>query len=303
MKSNKIKYLGCFVGATKPDFMLGMVKTVVDYGATSFMFYSGPPQSFRRTPTDQFKLDQAREYLAQHDLGDLGNNYVVHAPYLINLANGDEQKRKRSFELFLSELIRTYELGAKYFVLHPGSALNVKDKTQALDYLAAELNKAISMTKDTVICLETMADKGQQICSKFEDLRYVIDQISDKSRIGVCFDTCHVHDAGYDLSKTNDLINHFDEVIGLEYLYVIHLNDSKNPMGAKKDRHANLGYGMIGFGNLINFIYHDAICNKIIILETPWIDHPTKGEMPLYKEEIQMIRNKKFVEGLVNEEW
>lgn len=302
MKSNKIKYLGCFVGATKPDFMLGMVKTVVDYGATSFMFYSGPPQSFRRTPTDQFKLDLAKAYLAKHNLGDLGDNYVVHAPYLINLANGDSTKRERSFNFFLDELKRTNELGAKYFVLHPGSALNVKDKTQALDHLATELNRAISMTKDTMICLETMADKGQQICSKFEELRYVIDQISDKSRIGVCFDTCHVHDAGYDLAKTQELIDHFDQVIGLKYLYVIHLNDSKNPIGARKDRHANIGYGKIGFENLLNFIYHKEICNKIIILETPWIDDPIRGEVPLYKEEIEMIRNKKFVEGLVNEE-
>ncbi|MDC4184453.1 deoxyribonuclease IV [Mycoplasma bradburyae] len=301
MKTEKLKYLGCFVGAKRPDFMLEMVKTVVDYNATTFMFYSGPPQSFKRVPTTEFKLDLAKEYLKNNNLGDLDDNYVVHAPYLINLANGDEVKRKRSFEFFVSELHRTYELGAKYFVLHPGSALNVDNKTQALDHLVNELNKAIAQTTKTIICLETMADKGQQICSKFEDLKYVIDRIDDKSRIGVCFDTCHVHDAGYDLSDTQGIINQFDQVIGLEYLHVIHLNDSKNPKGSKKDRHANIGYGLIGFDNLINFIYHEKIKDKVIILETPWIDDPIKGEIPLYKEEIQMINDKKFIKGLVNE--
>ncbi|QZX49453.1 deoxyribonuclease IV [Mycoplasma sp. E35C] len=302
MTKKKIKYLGCFVGAKRPNFMLDMVKTVVDYNATSFMFYSGPPQNFRRVPTSEFKLKEAREYLANNNLADLGDNYVVHAPYLINLANGDKDKRKRSFDFFVDELRRTYELGAKYFVLHPGSALNVKDKNEAIHHLANELNNAISQTKDTIICLETMADKGQQICSKFEDIKQVIDLIEDKSRIGVCFDTCHVHDAGYDLSDTEGIIAEFDRVIGLEYLYVIHLNDSKNPKGSKKDRHANLGYGMIGFDNLINFIYHDKICDKIIILETPWIDDEKLGERPLYKEEIQMINQKRFIDNLINKD-
>ena len=219
------------------------------------------------------------------------NHIVVHAPYVMNLANPSLEKREFAIEFLTSEIERSHRMHATQIVLHPGSAV-ASTVEQGISWIAEGLNQVIENTKDKPvrIALETMAGKGNEIGRTFEELKQIIDLIHDKSRVSVCFDTCHTHDSGYDIKHNfQSVIDEFDRVIGKEYISVFHINDSKNIRGARKDRHENIGFGEIGFEALMEVVYHQDFIKIPKILETPYIE-----ENAPYKEELEMIRNNQF---------
>lgn len=273
--------------------LLGAAKEAYSYGANTFMIYTGAPQNTKRSPMEKLKVKEGKAFMEAYGLSDI----VIHAPYIINLASCKEDTYQLARDFLKLEIERTTELGSNYLVLHPGSFT-----TETLEYGIERIINALNevLTEDTkpTICLETMAGKGSEVGRKFEELRAIIDGVKLKDKIGVCFDTCHVHDSGYDIVDNFDqVIDEFDRIIGIDRLKVFHLNGSLNPRGAHKDRHANLGADEnnpkgkdhIGREALYRIVHHPAAAGKPIILETPWLDKKTN----LYKEEIAFLRGEK----------
>ena len=254
------------------------------------MFYTGAPQNTKRYKIDKNLTLKAWDMMKENNI-DI-NNLIVHAPYIVNLANNKEKdKYQFSINFLKEEVKRCEELGVKYMVLHPGSAVGLSIDV-AISNIINGLNKILENSSTTIL-LETMAGKGTEVGRDFSEIKTIIDGVTYKEKIGVCLDTCHINDAGYDLSDFDFVLDEFDKIIGLQYLKCVHINDSKNIIGSHKDRHENIGYGTIGFDNLIKIIYHKKLDNIPKILETPYID----GVAP-YKEEIEMIREKKFNDKL-----
>lgn len=272
--------------------LLGSAQTAVSYGANTFMFYTGAPQNTSRYPIMDGLTLEAMALMKKHDFDY--SKVVVHAPYIINLANDkDPEKFKFSVRFLQEELERCELLGIKSIVLHPGSHVGL-GVDAAISNIAKGLNMILE-THDVTILLETMAGKGTEVGSSLEEIKRIIDLVDDKEHIGVCLDTCHLNDAGYDMSKFDDFLDQFDSLIGLDKIGCVHINDSKNVLGAHKDRHENIGFGTIGFDNLISIIYNNRLENIPKILETPYVDR----EFAPYKYEIEMIRNKKFDSELI----
>lgn len=296
--------IGSHVSMNGKEMMLASVKEAISYHATCFMVYTGAPQNTRRKPTDQLRIEEAHKLMNEYGI-DL-KNVIVHAPYIMNLANPDSEKRDFAISFLTEEIKRTHKMGAKQIVLHPGAHLKQGPEI-GIKYIIDGLNKAIENTKDlpVKIALETMAGKGTEVGRTFQELKAIIDGVANKSRISVCFDTCHTHDAGYE-TKTNfdAVIKEFDQLIGKKYISVFHINDSKNPIGAAKDRHENLGYGYIGFDSLSYIVHHPDFKTIPKILETPYItpNPDSKDRLyPPYKEEIEMLKNKTFNKEVINE--
>ena len=288
--------IGSHVGMSAPLYFEGSVRQALSYNANTFMFYTGAPQNAIRTPIEKLHVKEALELLKEHNI-DI-KDIVVHAPYIINLANTDESKFEFSVSKLIEEVERVAMIGCKYLVLHPGSHVGL-GVDNGINSIIKGLNIVLDRTKgmDVVILLETMAGKGSELGKTFEEIKTIMDGVNDRSRIGVCLDTCHIHDGGYDIISSLDwVIDTFDKVIGLSSLYVVHVNDSKNIRGAHKDRHENFGFGEIGFNTLINVIYHPRLEHTIKILETPYIE-----DNPPYKEEIEMIRKKVFNPNMKDE--
>lgn len=283
--------IGSHVGMNGPDYYLGSVKEAISYNATTFMFYTGAPQNSYRKPLNELKIEEGRALLKEHGFDE--NKIVVHAPYIINPANKNRPDLlELSIKTLISELRRTYVFGAKILVLHPGNHLGLGSE-EAIQTLVENLDTIFSQDgTDVRIAIETMAGKGSEIGTCFEDVRKILDLCKYPERLGVCLDTCHVHDAGYDVNEVDDLLAEFDRIIGLDHLLVVHVNDSKNIRGAHKDRHENLGYGEIGFEALCKLVNHPLLRNIPKILETPYIN-----EKAPYSDEIRMLRDEKFVDG------
>lgn len=272
-----------------PDFFLGSVKEAISNGANALMVYTGAPQNTIRQNTNSFKIDEAISLLGKNNISL--DNIVVHAPYIINLASPDKEKRDFATNFLIKELNRAEKLHAKNIVLHPGSALK-EDRIVALGYVASGINKVLDETShlEIGIAIETMAGKGSEVGINFDEIAKIISMVNNKKRISVCFDTCHVFDAGYDLKNNYDeVFKEFDKKIGIDKISVIHLNDSKNICGSRKDRHENIGVGNIGFDTLLKISYDERFKKIPKILETPYI-----LEKSPYKAEIDMIKNKKF---------
>lgn len=281
--------IGSHVSMKGKEMYLGSVLEALSYKSNSFMIYTGAPQNTRRKPIEELMISEATTKMNENNLDF--NNIVVHAPYIMNLANPDLEKRNFGIDFLTKEVLRTDEMKANKIVLHPGSAVGL-DRPQAIKWIAEGLNEVISRTKgsNVTIALETMAGKGNEVGRTFEELAEIISLVDDKDRITVCFDTCHVHDSGYDIVNNLDgVLKEFDNLIGLNKISVIHVNDSKNECGARKDRHENIGFGYIGFDALMNVVYHDSFKDIPKILETPFVENK-----PPYLYEIEMIRNKKF---------
>ncbi len=281
--------IGAHVSYKKEEQLLGCVKEALSYGANTFMFYTGAPQNTSRTEIREDKVKQAKELLTEE--GMKIENIIVHAPYIINLAN----PKTSAFALdFLKEEIKRVEkLGITKMVLHPGSHVGIT-KEEGIQNIIRGLNQVIDRTTKVTICLETMAGKGTECGSTFEELKQIIDGVNYNEKVGVCLDTCHIHDAGYDVSNFDEVLLTFDKIIGLSKLQCIHINDSKNERSSHKDRHENIGYGYIGFEHLLHVIYNEKLKGIPKILETPYVDK----EYPPYKFEIEEIRNKKYNENL-----
>lgn len=285
-------YIGSHVGFKKDSQLLGSVREALSYGANTFMFYTGAPQNTSRYPIMDGLTLEAMALMKEHDFDY--SKVVVHAPYIINLANDkDPEKFKFSVRFLQEELERCELLGIKSIVLHPGSHVGL-GVDAAISNIAKGLNMILG-THDVTILLETMAGKGTEVGSSLEEIKRIVDLVDDKEHIGVCLDTCHLNDAGYDMSKFDDFLDQFDSLIGLNKIGCVHVNDSKNVLGAHKDRHENIGFGTIGFDNLISIIYNNRLENIPKILETPYVDR----EFAPYKYEIEMIRNKKFDSDLI----
>ena len=297
MQNNDYKlFLGSHVSMSAPDYFLGSVKEALSFGENALMIYTGAPQNTLRKPIDQFKVDEAKTLLAQNNI-DL-ERVIVHAPYIINLCSEKPETRQLAVDFLIQELKRCDQLGIKYVVLHPGSRLKQTVET-GLEQVANGLNFVFNEYKtNVVICLETMAGKGSEVGISLEELKEMIDMIKFKDNVGVCVDTCHINDAGYSISDFDQYLEEFDRLIGLDKLKVIHLNDSKNPKGSHKDRHENIGYGYVGFENILNVVYHPKLNGITKILETPYVTveyaDGKKDSLPPYKYEIQMIKDKKW---------
>ena len=282
--------IGSHVKFKKDTQILGSLKEALSYGATTFMFYTGAPQNTMRSPLNMEITKEAIELMKKNNIDY--SKVIVHAPYIINLANNkDEDKFMFSVNFLKEELKRCEELGIKYIVLHPGSHVGL-GIDEGIKNIIKGLNMILENTNVTIL-LETMAGKGSEIGSNFKEIKKIITGVKNKNNIGVCMDTCHLSDAGYDVKNFDTLLNYFDEVVGLNYLHCVHINDSKNERDSHKDRHENIGFGTIGFDALINIIYNDRLKDIPKILETPYV-----GEYPPYKYEIEMIRNKKFDKNL-----
>lgn len=267
--------------------ILGSVKEALSYGANTFMFYTGAPQNTVRKEIDMNLVDTAKQMMIENGI-DI-NNVICHAPYIINLANREKEEAWNFSCSFLKEEIKRVEkMGVSKIVVHPGNSLKT-DRNVAIDNIASALNMIIDKNSKVTILLETMAGKGTECGKTLEELKAIIDKIEFKERVGVCLDTCHLNDAGYDISEFDKIVDSVDKLMGIEKVGCIHVNDSKNILGSHKDRHDNIGYGTIGFDNLLNVLYHDKFKDIPKILETPYID----GHAP-YKEEIEMIKSRTF---------
>ena len=283
--------IGSHVSMNGPDYYLGSVKEAISYGSTTFMFYTGAPQNSYRKPLEELKIEEGRKLLKEQGFDE--NKIIVHAPYIINAANKNRTDLlDLSIKTIINELRRTYAFGAKILVLHPGNHLGLGAE-EAIQTLAESLDQVFAQDgTDVRIAIETMAGKGSEIGTCFEDVKKILDTCKYPNRLGVCLDTCHVHDAGYNVNDPDALLAEFDKIIGLDRLLVVHLNDSKNIRGAHKDRHENLGYGEIGFEALCEIANHPLLRDIPKILETPYIN-----EKAPYADEISMLRDEKFIDG------
>jgi deoxyribonuclease-4 len=283
--------IGSHISLKAPDYFLAGAEQAVSFHESSFMFYTGAPQNTRRLPTSIMKIEEGTSFCKEHGM-DL-STIVVHAPYIINLSNSKNPDVYELGKRFLgSELTRVKDFGLSLLVLHPGSTLGASPE-EGIETCASAINEVLENDDSGVtICLESMAGKGNELGRSLEEISEIVSRIKKQDRIGVCLDTCHLNDAGYDVSDIDSLVKKFDSLIGLDKLKVIHLNDSKNVMGAEKDRHENIGYGTIGFETLSRWAHEKRFSRIPKILETPMV-----GEKYPYKKEIEMLVSGKYVDG------
>lgn len=279
--------LGCHVSMSAPEYVLGSVKEAISYGANAFMLYTGAPQNTRRKPMEELKINEAHALMKE--AGIETSSMIVHAPYIINLANC---QKKETFtlgvEFLQKEIKRVQALQATCLVLHPGSHVQAGEEA-GLDKIVEGLDLAMSDMGNVNIAIETMAGKGSELGYQFDHITYLMQHVQHPEHIKVCMDTCHIHDAGFDLTTFDQILAEFDQKIGLDRLLCMHINDSKNEKGARKDRHANIGFGEIGFDTLHKIVHHPSLTHVVKILETPYVD----GHPP-YLHEIEMLKHGVF---------
>ena len=283
--------IGSHVSMSGKKMLLGASEEAASYGANTFMIYTGAPQNTRRKKIEELNIEAGLLHMKEHGMKDI----VVHAPYIINLGN---TTKPETFELgvdFLtSEIQRTHALGAKQIVLHPGAHVGA-GADAGIQQIIKGLNEVLTADQEVQIALETMAGKGTECGRSFEEIAQIIDGVTHNEKLSVCFDTCHVHDAGYDIVQDFDgVLNEFDKTVGIQRIKVLHINDSKNVRGARKDRHENIGFGEIGFGALNYIVHHPAFKEVPKILETPYVGEDKKNKKTPYQLEIDMIRAQSF---------
>ena len=271
-------YIGNHVSISKGYLSMG--KTEERLGGNTFAFFTRNPRGGRSSEADPEDIAALRDFLSAHSFGRL----VAHAPYTMNLCSAKEDIREYSGNIFREDLQKMELLPGQFFNFHPGSHLK-QGYERAADEIADVLNRTISSDQTTTVLLETMAGKGTEVGRSFEELKGILDRTERKEKIGVCFDTCHVWDAGYDIVNDLDgVLRHFDEVIGLDRLFAVHLNDSKNECGSHKDRHEKIGFGKIGEEALMRVVNHPLLQNRPFILETPNDDEGYRKEIALVKQ-------------------
>lgn len=296
--------LGSHVSMNGKDMFLGSVNEAKTYGANTFMIYTGAPQNTRRKPLEELNIDAGMEAIKQFGMRDI----VVHAPYIMNLGNTIKPEHFEFAVGFLREEIkRATALGAKQITMHPGAHVGAGADV-AIKKLIEGLNLVLDTDQTVQIALETMAGKGTEIGRSFEEIAQIIDGVTLNEKLSVTLDTCHIHDAGYNVKEDFDgVLNQFDKIIGLDRLKVIHVNDSKNVMGSHKDRHANFGFGEIGFNALYKVVTHPQLTVLPKILETPYVQigDDKKNTVAPYAHEIAMIKSgifdPKLLEKIVQE--
>lgn len=290
--------IGSHVSMSGKKMLLGASEEAASYGANTFMVYTGAPQNTRRKKIEDLNIDAGQLHMEQNGIGDI----IVHAPYIINIAN---TTNPATFELgvnFLrSEIERTEALGAKQIVLHPGAHVGAGADV-GIKKIIEGLNEVLTGNENLQIALETMAGKGSECGRTFEELAMIMEGVTHNDKLSVCFDTCHTHDAGYNIVEDFDgVLEEFNRIVGIDKLKVLHINDSKNIVGARKDRHENIGYGQIGFDALMKIVHHPELADVPKILETPYVGIDKTNKKAPYKHEIEMIKNKTFNENLLQE--
>lgn len=289
-------YIGSHTSYLKDKGLLGVVEESISYGSNIFMFYTGSNQSTLRFPINKELTEKAHKIMLENGFDK--TKCIVHAPFIINLANNtDPAKYNFYINFFKEELKRCIELDIRNMVLHPGSYTSL-DRQTGIENIAFGLNEALKDINGVNLLLEYMSGKGTEVGSSIDDLSGIINLLDEsvKEKVFVCLDTCHMNDSGIDIANIEEFLDEFDKKIGINKIKCIHINDSYNVVGAHKDRHANIGYGTIGFEKLLNVIYNSRLDNIPKILETPWINRNEKNTYAPYKYEIEMIRNKKFID-------
>ncbi len=287
--------LGSHVGNNGTKMMIGSVEEALSYDENCFMIYLGAPQNTFRKKVEEQNSKEALQIASMN--GILAEDIIVHAPYIVNLAQQDAEKFKFAVTFLTNELKMVSQVGLKYMVLHPGAHVG-SGVNLGIDQIARGINQILDNTKSdkTIILIETMAGKGTECGKTFEEIASILDLVDDKSRVGVCLDTCHIFDGGYDIANHyEEVLAQFDRFIGLDKIKVIHLNDSKNILGSHKDRHENIGFGMIGFDTLLKVLTDYRFENVPKILETPYVSVSKDKSFAPYKDEIRMLR-----EGIFN---
>lgn len=290
--------IGSHVSMSGKDMLLGSAQEAASYGSNVFMIYTGAPQNTRRKDVSLFRLEEARQFMGEHNIQFL----TVHAPYIINLGNTiKEGYFEFATEFLRQEIQRVEYIGAKQVTMHPGAHVG-QGVDRGLAQIVRGLNEVLTGEQTVQIALETMAGKGTEIGRNFEELARIIDGVTHNEKLSVTFDTCHVHDAGYDLVNDLDgVLNEFDHIIGLDRLKVLHINDSKNPINSRKDRHANIGEGAIGYDALKRIVHHPQLMHVPKILETPWIKLDEKKKVAPYRHEIQMLKSQSYNPNLLSD--
>ena len=293
--------LGSHVGMSGKEMFLGSVKEALSYGANTFMVYTGAPQNTRRKEISELNIDAGLALAREHGI----NEFIIHAPYIINLGNTE---KKETFELaveFLAkEIERSVAMQATTIVLHPGSHVGAGEAA-GIAQIIKGLNEVLTSDMPITVALETMAGKGSELGKNFEELAAIYDGVVCNNKLRVCFDTCHTHDAGYDIIHDFDgVIEKFDRVLGKKQIAVFHINDSKNVQGAAKDRHENIGFGEIGFDALNYIVHHKDFTEVPKILESPYVtvsDDVAQKTLPPYLQEIRMLKEGVFHPDLITE--
>lgn len=270
-------YFGCHLSASGGN--MAMVKTALEIGANTFAFFTRNPRGSKAKKEDPADAAKAVAALREHEFGKL----VAHGSYTMNLCTADPEARIFAAEVLRDDLRRMAALPGNFYNFHPGSHVG-QGVEAGIDYIASALKAALEPEYPVTVLLETMAGKGSEIGGRFEELKAIIDAVGSE-HVGVCLDTCHVYDGGYDIVNNLDgVLNEFDRIIGLDRLKALHLNDSKNPFGSHKDRHACLGEGSLGLETFRAIVNHPLLADKPMILETP-------NELPGYKREIELLRS------------
>ncbi|KGR78511.1 deoxyribonuclease IV [Ureibacillus manganicus] len=279
--------IGSHVSMSGKEMLLASSKEAASYGASTFMIYTGAPQNTRRKPIEELNIEAGLTHMKENGL----SNIVVHAPYIINIANTTKPETfELGVEFLQKEIERTAAIGATQIVLHPGAHVGAGVEA-GIAKIIEGLNEVLATHHPVQIALETMAGKGTEIGRSFEEIAQIINGVTNNERLSVCLDTCHIHDAGYDIVNDFDgVLEQFDKIVGLDRIKVVHVNDSKNVCGAGKDRHENIGFGHIGFDALKTIVHHDVLKDIPKILETPWVGVDAKNKKAPYKEEIEMLR-------------
>lgn len=288
--------IGSHVSMSGKKMFLGSVETSIENGANALMIYTGAPQNTRRKAIEDLRIPEGRALLTEHDFKDV----VVHAPYIVNLGNTFKPESfKFAVEFLKEEVKRADALGASQLVLHPVAHVGAGPDA-AIASITEGLNQIITPEQNVKIALETMAGKGTEVATNFEQIQQIITGVEHNEKLSVCFDTCHTNDAGYDVKNHfDDVMDEFDQIIGLQKIGVIHLNDSKNEMGSHKDRHENLGFGTIGFEALHYIANFDKFQNVPKILETPWVKDPDAKKHSPYQLELAMLKSGRFDDTLI----
>ena len=283
--------IGSHVSMSGKKMLEGSAEEAHQFGESTFMIYTGAPQNTRRKSINDLNIEKGHKVMEQYGL----SNIVVHAPYIINIGNTTKPEVYELGVNFLqNEIERTQALGAKDIVLHPGAHVGA-GADKGINQIIKGLNEVLTHDHDVRIALETMAGKGTEIGRSFEELARIIDGVTHNDRLSICFDTCHTHDAGYNIKNDFDgVLNEFDKIIGIDRIKVVHVNDSKNEQGAHKDRHENIGFGYIGFDALNNVVHHEAFKDIPKILETPYVGEDKKNKKPPYSFEIEMLKSQIF---------
>lgn len=283
--------LGSHVSMSGKKMLEGSAEEALKFGESTFMIYTGAPQNTRRKSIEDLNIEKGHEAMDKYGL----SNLVVHAPYIINIANTTKPEVfQLGVDFLQNEIERTQALGAKDIVLHPGSHVGA-GADKGIQQIIKGLNEVLTHDNDVRIALETMAGKGSEVGRTFEEIAQIIDGVTHNDRLSICFDTCHTHDAGYNIKEDFDgVLNEFDKIIGLDRIKVVHVNDSKNEQGAHKDRHENIGFGHIGFDALNYVVHHDVFKDIPKILETPYVGEDKKNKKPPYKFEIEMLKAQQF---------